>query len=554
MRMDINNARELLNIRRKCVMRMKKCGYSEMDIARFYEINQDSIALSVQEGTPVEEDFYQFAIPIEELLDWRDRILSQAEDKEATLFRMGFDHSPEARKKRPEIKKTLLGVKNDLTIDYIEWAIGRENTDFDDQSIKEYCQMVGIPVSDLAFSLKTDKLLREDHLLRGNIVFNLVWLNRVIKALENIDEKLLIYELYQCTFKTNEIREYMGVSEEKLSELSNPVINKINYKKNVDWNHLENDSAAQFLKGRQLYRNEIVELTGKRETTIRKMTELLGLPSPKETTYTAPGQKKFDHKGSAKLRREMIFKMYNEDKMTQQEIADALGLTRTTVGSDIRKYEREYPEKVDCTILYQQRNVASDLREKSNKERLFIEILVDQCPGISVGEIQKITGASANRITYCLLELGYQTPGQQKKQQRKDIIFDEIKRGFSVEEVSEIHNWSISYVNKVLEEIPQNIQRTVELKQAYQMPPTEHHGPTTAIMETLNKTRANVLYDQRLTGSKMRGDAAFKQLVKENYGDLVKQTKDYYKPIVGSLRKHRSKEEMILSKTDEREP
>lgn len=509
----MSNSKQTLLNRRRFISRMNDCGYSKEEMARFFEVNIDSIQASLNKIEKTEEkddDMYHFTIPIEDLLSWRDKMLStrlaKGEDAENLLSEFGLIKMPTACRAGEEVRTSIMGLKTKIGCDYVEWLIenGKLQSYESIKTRREFVAQKGLNMQAFSEAYQTER-------------FTARKLENASRACINMKDVCYALELLNCGFKPNEIRNSDRLKDLSDKDASEVVDSVMEHRERFDWNHPKETIEGKVLSENALFMDEFMELTGMRNTQARRLQDMTGY----QTVSKHNGRFSMDKTDVKMTRRKKIFYLYNVEKMTQQEIADMMSLSRTTVGHEIQKYEREHPDEVDRSILWQQRNHATSKKTQMDFKREVADILLQENTEISLSELQRRAEISLVTIQRHFAEKGVMTPLQVKRYEQEKFITSEYASGKNVETIAHENGWSRRHVEAVLDRAGQELERAVELRYAYQMPATEHHGPTTMIMNELGKTRINVLNDQHKTSAKMRSDSAFARHVIQKKGDIV---------------------------------
>lgn len=178
-----------------------------------------------------------------------------------------------------------------------------------------------------------------------------------------------VIELKQYDFKDNEISEYLDISLEKVKDITcklNKNINGIVISSVINPERASVDIscvkiATELIKqGDKL--KDICALSGMHDNLITDMRK----------TLRQQGDVKDDFSDAkhAKIRREKVVDLYINTIKSQDEIAQALGITRTTVMTDIQKFEEQNPEYAEAIYRKKCFNARASLGESLIREVL----------------------------------------------------------------------------------------------------------------------------------------------------------------------------------------
>lgn len=217
-------------------------------------------------------------------------------------------------------------------------------------------------------------------------------------------------------------------------------------------------------------------------------------------------------------RRKQVFEMYSVQKMTQQEIADELGLSRATVVSDIQTYKKDHPEQVDKTYLWRQKN--------SNKQKTYIRNSRKACcismflEGKKLSEIAKLTKVKESRILQFLREGGIdaRTNGEIIREKMDAMVYNLITSGISEREIADTMGLSLVEVEEICIRCIQ--KEKIQMRRAEEMSMSWKGMPTTDIMGVVGKSRTTVLKDQHITSDYLRNNQDALEYVTMKNGDV----------------------------------
>lgn len=484
-----NIPKELLNNRRKYIELLMKQGYSIYDIARFFEVSPHTIIKSVRalgldiSTREVKDSIGPFPLD-DSFLERRDNILETAlkeKDFSATLKEFGLYYLPIAFKESKNIVKYQSNhpIYHLMLQDYSTHDIASQlNMTY--QDVKREINLLNIDKD----RLKADR--------------------KIYKQNKDI---IQFIELSSAGFNRKDISRYLNLPENQVECLNNKIkkANILNKDIVVDKEFVIKYAKTLLKEGLNI--DEVVEITGLAEHNVSKI-----LKSCKSDKDTKPLSFKYEK------RRELIYTMYTQDLMTQQEIADKLGITRATVMSDIKTYKKDHPKEIDKTYLWRQRNLnVSAKMERIDRKQ---QILLFNRAGMSVYAISKNMGLLPAMVTKYLEEEGYQIESNSISSQKNKYkqAYTLNKEGKSNIEISNILNISenevFHYIKKGEQLINKISERTEELRLSWQ------GDSTTVIMGKLGKARNKVLEDQHKTANKLRNDSSFYETVSTKNGDI----------------------------------
>jgi len=199
-----------------------------------------------------------------------------------------------------------------------------------------------------------------------------------------------------------------------------------------------------------------------------------------------------------------VFTMYSKDYLTEQEIADKLGVSRATVISDLKRYRAEHPEEVDKTYLWRQRNLAGPAKAVRIDKKAAVSAL--RHAGLSVSQISRATGVPQSAAAKYLEEDGVEYRGdiQLRRNEKLKLIRSMLASGSSREQIGEVLGQSAEQTEKDVKAA--SVQREKNVLKAESARLAWNGAKTSHIMGTLGRTRAAVMKDQHATAAVLRNN------------------------------------------------
>lgn len=322
-----------------------------------------------------------------------------------------------------------------------------------------------------------------------------------------------VWELSRFGFRPSEISEYLNLSQSDVKKARDYAKESgININQNTD-RFSKEEIINMILSGANIY--DIDEVTGIDERILTKIKHEL------------PHINKEEHPLSykAEARRQKIWDMYTQDLLTQQEIADRLNLSRTTVVTDLQTYRRDHPEAIDKTYLWRQRNSREPVKAiRINQKDKVLSLYKN---GMSLKYISQIVQVNDNKIQRFLDEEGFykKTDSGKSREQNRHEVWKLSKQGFTTEEIAsklDISKKSVEYHKKMNEKHGNPISRKAE-----ELYLSWNGFSTTEIMEVVGRSRANILRDQHETANFIRNNQDAMSYISEKGGDVIKESEEY---------------------------
>jgi len=436
---------------------MVEAGLSVYDIATFFQVSPNAIGQSLNALEIKQPDIVSGAA--KETMDMLKAKRDEYIQKEANLY----------KKDTSEVLETFglykITERNPYLTVADNWRNEHENCPeavavFDGESVRSIAKKKGTTLASLKVLLSEQGFEEKE-------------LAELGKELRYVQEVAPIWELIDFGFRRESISEYLNLDMRYVNKAAEKAkeygyISKQTGKLKPE---VVEQIRQMYLKGINAY--EISEITGVHGS---KLTTL-----KKDMNLQKEGELPLEFK--KKERRALIWKMYTEDLLTQQEIADKLGLQRSTVITDLQKYRKAHPDEVDKTYLWRQRNMAEPNKAKriSKKKR----VLAMYRAGMSAKDMAKIVGASESKVVEYLQEEGLVStnPAKMPAEKRK--------------------------------------RKAEELRLAWQ------GIPTTQIMGAMGQSRMTTLKDQHETANFLRNNPDALDYVTGKNGDVTKEAEDY---------------------------
>lgn len=458
---------QALKKRKEIATKLVNYGFSYVDLGRYFDTKPRVFEQYAKQGEiPEVKNKYQYSSFVDALIEKRNNSLAnelRAGKKYAdVLISYGLLNIPTEK----EFKKIIESVRNGLDIP--EASDEKSNSFF--QWIGDSCVNKGL-FEDLSDETLRNKIVskyqRDTGYSKSVAVINIIKdgfnpRNCEVFAKQIKDTVLFykyqkmeeVFELYSLNTKISDICKYTSLTKEQVEDY-------VEKAKEAGIECVLTPSKEENIRNSGFDRKEIEEAYGMR---------LYGVDS-EYVKLAKSGDKPLAHK--KENRREEMFYMYNELKMTQQEIADELGLSRATVCHDIRTYERDHYDKVDKSILWQQRNINAQMRmEKEQKTSAILDAFEKS---LSAREISEKSGYSENTVRKTLFENSLKTENMER--------------------------------NSAPTPISKRNMQEFQAAFAYQKPAFEHHGPTTELKNLVGRSRAQVLADQKKMSKEIKANS-----------------------------------------------
>lgn len=485
---------KVLENRRKYIKTFIQSGFSVYDIAKYFQVSPSAIKMTLKNvGLEERNNSDAGSKYLDSVVKKRDEILmneleNDDRNPEEILAEYGFY--------QPIQKNQFFTVADDWLKEH---STGPEfDAIFNGMTAHDLAAQKGISTHVMNKKLKELNIDVEE-------------ISKIGRKLRKIQSMAQIWELYSYRFTNNEICEYLNLEEFYVRTCCKYAKQYGIQPKDFEMQISKEELSKYFKDGTN--QSDIYEITGISVYALSKLQAKYNLKSTGKETCP------FDFK--REKRRELIYQMYSQDLLTQQEIADRLNLTRRTVISDIKKYKEYHPEAVDKTYLWRQRNMAEDKKAvRIDKKDKILKLLNS---GVPMSEISRQLGVSCTTISKYAKEEGLktQTPAAIERNKRKAKV-DELKRtGLNTTQIAQEMNLSeetINYYEKSAEKTREtHIRRAEELKHSW------NGMPTTEIMAVMGRSRAAVLYDQHQTSNILRNNEDILAYVANKNGDIIEE-------------------------------
>ena len=485
--------KDILEIRRKYVRSLLEQGASVYDVARFFELPPRSIGRTLKRmGIEYEKMDTNERIG-DSFLKARDEMLAGAIERnsgksaESVLREYGFLKFPSAFEESQTIRE------------------------FQSNDPVYLCMLEKLTVSETAAKLGIS--YKEAKKRKNSLDIDMDRYKEEAKFFKKAKEMSILFELKCAGFNPTDISRYLGWNFATVENMSAKIGKEITRKAKENEEFATEYAKNLAPKGYSI--DEISELTGLSEHNVAQILQKF-----------KSEEKPFAFK--SELRREKVFKMYSEDLMTQEEIAEKLGLTRSTVNSDLKMYKKLNPENVDKTYLWRQRNLNKD--KKAERIDRKAKLMLLQRAGYSASNIAKQLGVGQGTLERYVSEEGLEikkTASEITKEKRREAIRNYLKEGLSIADICVKMNLSVQtvkhYAKQIKEEKDSTVRRAEELKLSWQ------GASTTDITYLVGRSRAMVLRDQHKTADVLRLNNAALSYVKRKNGDVVEEATEYCK-------------------------